>query len=86
MTGNQVKKKRGFSIFFHFFLKTRSEEVFGRMVEQTIEGWLTVLEKNGLRQVSEILGNACCWCVHDSHNGLVLMEVSHFSALVLFTS
>jgi hypothetical protein len=27
------------------------------MVEQTIEGWLTVLEKNGLRPAAEILEN-----------------------------
>ena len=58
MTGNQVKKK-GFFQFFSIFLKTRSEEVFGRMVEQTIEGWLTVLEKNGLRPVSRAETLAC---------------------------
>ncbi len=38
--------------FFPQIFETRAEEVFGRMVEQTIEGWLTVLEKKGLRQAA----------------------------------
>jgi hypothetical protein len=39
--------------------------VFGRMVEQTIEGWLTVLEKNGLRPAAEILENYGIDCETD---------------------
>ena len=50
-------KKTGFSIFFQIFFSTRAEEVFGRMVEQTDTGWLTVLEKNGLRLAADILEN-----------------------------
>jgi hypothetical protein len=35
------------------------------MVEQTIEGWLTVLKKNGLRPAAEILENDGIDCETD---------------------
>ena len=40
--------------FSNFFLEFM---VFGRMVQQTDKGWLTVLEKNGLRLAADIFEN-----------------------------
>ena len=48
-------KKKGFHIFFEFFFS--QFVVFGRMVQQTDTGWLTVLEKNGLRLAADIFEN-----------------------------
>ena len=47
------------------------------MVEQTIEGWLTVLEKNGLRPVAEILENYGI----DSETDLLVLDQDDFSKL-----
>ena len=47
------------------------------MVEQTIEGWLTVLEKNGLRPVAEILENYGIDCETD----LSVLDQDDFSKL-----
>ena len=47
------------------------------MVEQTIEGWLTVLEKNGLRLAAEILENYGI----DSETDLSVLDQDDFSKL-----
>jgi hypothetical protein len=48
------------------------------MVEQTIEGWLTVLEKKGLCQVVDILENYGI----DSETDLSVIDQDDFSKLV----
>jgi hypothetical protein len=50
----ELGKKKGFPFFPQIFFSMCEEE---RMVERTIEGWLTVLEKKGLRQAGDILEN-----------------------------
>ena len=51
--------------------------VFGRMVQQTDKGWLTVLEKNGLRLESDIFENYRI----DSETDLSVLDQYDFSKL-----
>ena len=59
------------SIFFLEFV------VFGRMVQQTDKGWLTVLEKNGLRLAADIFENYGI----DSETDLSVLDQDDFSKL-----
>ncbi len=52
-----LRKLISFSKFVFGTRTLKFEEVFGRMVEQTDTGWLTVLEKNLLRLRTDILEN-----------------------------
>ena len=51
--------------------------VFGRMVQQTDKGWLTVLEKNGLRLAADIFENYGI----DSETDLSVFDQDDFTKL-----
>ena len=66
--------KRVFIFFSIFFLEF---VVFGRMVQQTDKGWLTVLEKNGLRLEADIFENYGI----DSETDLSVLDQDDFRKL-----
>ncbi len=68
--------KKSFFIFSPNFFLAVCEEVSKKMEEEQEDGWLTVLEKNGLGPTAAILDNY--WI--DSETDLLVLDQDEISA------